>query len=391
MVEILDYIDPQAMFLMLIFLISFVMLQFSLSRVFKKSPQTGSMLAVLISILITYGLYYMGVDFEGFAFDLGFDMDMVIMVSSVLILIGFIYLLKKVGLGLTLIILGIGIIGISFFAYEQTITATIGIVLLLIGILLWWRRKKKLNKFPNINQKFSAPKTIKNPGRKLGMSLFFITIGGIVLVGGLILGNIVVSVGGGALLLLGIIVYMAGGVFHLWDNKQGPQNFYDNSRAKKERKMYEEQQREFQKSQKDYQKRQEETQRIAGEQRNRMKSAEYGALEKARKENEEQQRKEFQKAQIREEEKRREQIEKYKQQLRKIYSEREKYLKQSMKTLEDYKKQKRSLQQSQKDFPTAPLRREIEKVDSIILKANQQIRTLTGELEEITRRLNQYK
>jgi len=245
MVEILDYIDPQSMFLMLIFLISFVMLQFSLSRVFKKSPQTGSMIAILVSILITYGLYYIGIDFEGFAFDLGFDMDMVILVSSILILIGFIYLLKKVGFGLTLIILGIGIIGISFFAYEQTITATIGIVILVLGVFFWWRRKKKQNKIPNVNyskiNNSSLPKNIKNPGRKLGMSLFLITVGGIILVGGLILANIIVSVVGGALLILGIIIYMAGGVFHLWDNKQSfknNRNFPSNPAEAEQRRRY---------------------------------------------------------------------------------------------------------------------------------------------------------
>ena len=140
--EIFDAVGAENIFLILLFLISFAIIQFPLSRVFNKSPQLGSIVAFLVALGITAGIYFSGLDIEGYIFDLGFDMDLIIPIASLLILVGLGYLLWKVGLGSTLMVLGLVVTGISFFAYEKTITLIVGIVLFVIGLFFWWRRKK---------------------------------------------------------------------------------------------------------------------------------------------------------------------------------------------------------------------------------------------------------
>lgn len=52
----LDSIDPQTVFLFAVFIISFALLNFALTRVFKKQRQIGILIALVLSFLITYGL-----------------------------------------------------------------------------------------------------------------------------------------------------------------------------------------------------------------------------------------------------------------------------------------------------------------------------------------------
>jgi len=140
--EIFDAIGAENIFLILLFLISFAIVQFPLSRVFNKSPSLGSIVAFLVALGITAGAYFTGWDIEGIIFDLGFEMDLIIPITLLLVLVGFGYLLWKVGLGGALMALGLLFIGLSFFAYEKTITLIIGIVLLLLGLFFWWRKRR---------------------------------------------------------------------------------------------------------------------------------------------------------------------------------------------------------------------------------------------------------
>jgi hypothetical protein len=160
---ILNYINPQDLFLILIFLISFGLINFSLSKVFRSSPQLSPVLSLLLSIGVAYGIYYSGFDLENLIFSIGIDTEIILIGTLILILIGLIYLLKKIGFNKTLMIFGLCLIGLSFVSYERTIVLISGVVVFVLGLLFWMRSKKKQgigNNQPNQQNNTNIPNPI---------------------------------------------------------------------------------------------------------------------------------------------------------------------------------------------------------------------------------------
>jgi len=128
--------------LICIFLIFLGVLSFPLKRTFGKG--TGGMLSLVIALLITGGLYFSGFDVQGLFFNIGVGDDIITTFVPLILIGALIYLLLKFKSKFFLIA-GIISILIALFKlfYETTIMWIIGIVCLLIGLLLWWKGKKK--------------------------------------------------------------------------------------------------------------------------------------------------------------------------------------------------------------------------------------------------------
>ena len=139
-------IDPDTMLLITIFLISFAVLYFSLSRVFRGNAAIAAIVALTISLFITYSANQSGLDFNGVFYDLGIDSEVIfpILVITAIIISGIIWWMS--GFGIMLIILGVLFLAMSFFAYEKGVASVIGGVLIVVGIIFAIIKKARRKK-----------------------------------------------------------------------------------------------------------------------------------------------------------------------------------------------------------------------------------------------------
>jgi len=142
--DILSSIDPQTMFLVTVFLVSFALLYFSLNRVFKNNSAVAGVVAFSISLFITYGANRSGFDFEGVFYGLGVSSDLAFTIISIVSLVGAVYIGWKWGIGKLFMGLGTLFILIAIFAYEKAATVAIGVILFVIGLLFWLARGRRL-------------------------------------------------------------------------------------------------------------------------------------------------------------------------------------------------------------------------------------------------------
>lgn len=150
--DMLSSIDPNTMLLGLLFIIFYVLINFSLSKVFKKERASSAIISLCVSLLAVYGLNRLNWDLSGVYLNLGLSEEFLYSVVP-LIILGLAILgsfvkdsmtgRRKFRLYRLFFILGGFLILLSFFAYEQTILFVAGIVLILIGLFLLWRIKKK--------------------------------------------------------------------------------------------------------------------------------------------------------------------------------------------------------------------------------------------------------
>jgi len=141
--DILYRIGPSNVFLILVFLITFIVLHYSLIRVFNKQPASGSILAILLAFGITYGIWWNGFNIQGFLQDLGITSDTLYFAAPILVLIKMIIIAWLFGISTLFIILGGLLMVLSYWAYEKTIVFIIGSVIMMIGLFALNRKLKK--------------------------------------------------------------------------------------------------------------------------------------------------------------------------------------------------------------------------------------------------------
>jgi len=148
--EFFDRIDPQTIILVLLFLIFFALIFYALSRIFKDpygQPNKGiaGTIAFCISAIIIYGLYRTGFDLGSVFYDWGFSVGSLYPILAVVFLIVAFLLIWKLGFGRFLMTFGLFIILLTAFTeifYEKGLVLIIGIVLLVVGLLLWRRSRR---------------------------------------------------------------------------------------------------------------------------------------------------------------------------------------------------------------------------------------------------------
>jgi len=147
--DLLGDIESSTMILGAIFVVSFAVLNFALSRFFKDkygepNKATAGIVSFVLALLMTWGINKTGFDIEGLLFDIGISSDLLYTVVPILILAGIALLIWKFGKKSLFIIGGLFILA-SFFVYEKVITLTIGVILLIIGIGLLFKKKPRVN------------------------------------------------------------------------------------------------------------------------------------------------------------------------------------------------------------------------------------------------------
>ena len=141
--EIIYQIHPSTIFFVLVFLISFTLIHLSLNKVLNKNPGTAGVLAFLVALGITYGLWNYGFDVEQFIYDLGITSDILYFLIPILIILIGTYIAIKFGLSVIFLSLGGLIMISSFWAYKAITVFIIGLILFSTGITIAMTRKKK--------------------------------------------------------------------------------------------------------------------------------------------------------------------------------------------------------------------------------------------------------
>ena len=144
--DVLYGIDPNTMLLGLLFVIFFALTNFLLSKTIKERGTSG-IISFCIALLAVYGLNRTSLDINGIFAGIGLSDTLIYSVVPILILVGLGFMIWKLKLGLTLVLVGILLIVLSFtdIIYMKTLVLIIGIVLLAIGIPLWIRARRNKN------------------------------------------------------------------------------------------------------------------------------------------------------------------------------------------------------------------------------------------------------
>jgi len=141
--DMLDRIDPATVVLILTFLLSFAIINFALKKsLFSRNYSLATMVGLLLSFGITYGVNRMRWNWEDLLFDLGIPFEWLYILTPLIILIAIIIVWRKYGLPSLLMILGgaLLLMGIFRIVFEWLTFIITGAVFILIGFL-WWKRR----------------------------------------------------------------------------------------------------------------------------------------------------------------------------------------------------------------------------------------------------------
>jgi len=138
--QIFDSINQDSLVLFLVFAISFIILLYALKKAFKEEKTIPVVLALLISFGITYGVNQLDFGIGDWFYEIGISQENLFVLLPLLVAVFTIFLfikLKKKAFA----IVGALIIASAFFVYEKELMITIGVILILIGISDFLKKK----------------------------------------------------------------------------------------------------------------------------------------------------------------------------------------------------------------------------------------------------------
>jgi hypothetical protein len=158
--DLLHSIDPSTMILGLVFIILYVLINFSLSKIFKKERASSAIISLCVSLLAVYGLNMIDFNLSGVLFNLGISEDLLYLIVPWIILGVAIWAsfvkdktTGKINFRLYRLFMILGaillLIGLIPGVYEQTIFIIAGIILILLGIILWSIKKVNIRRNTN--------------------------------------------------------------------------------------------------------------------------------------------------------------------------------------------------------------------------------------------------
>ncbi len=165
-----NYFDSSLITYGAIFVIFFAMLNFILGRtVFRENKGSRIIISLASSLLAVYGLatsnFNVGGGYVG-SFYVG---EYLLTILGVILIAGIIYFLSKWGFANALIVLGLLLIGISLtnLVYEKGVVLVFGIILLVIGLILLfkkpkWKRKEREEYYDDREKRRKKPRYSRN-------------------------------------------------------------------------------------------------------------------------------------------------------------------------------------------------------------------------------------
>ena len=125
------------------------MIFYPVARDFKNSygqPNTtiAGVLAFVISTLILYGINRSGFDIEDLFYGIGLSSGILYIILPIILLIGAFFLIRWLGFAGFFLIAGLLLSLLTLFTeifYEKGLVLIIGIVMFIIGIVWWWKKR----------------------------------------------------------------------------------------------------------------------------------------------------------------------------------------------------------------------------------------------------------
>ena len=143
-------INPDDMILMTSFILIFAFINFSLRKVLKDSygypnkPVVG-IISFSVSALATYGLWQTGFSIGGLFYNIGVSEEMLLFILPIILLIAAVIIIWKISFAALFLIFGLLLTLITTFTdliYEKGISLIVGVILFLIGLWLWRRKRR---------------------------------------------------------------------------------------------------------------------------------------------------------------------------------------------------------------------------------------------------------
>jgi membrane-associated HD superfamily phosphohydrolase len=132
---LLNSIDESTLVLFAIFLIVFVLLFFSLKKVFRGDTATSGIISVMLALLITYGVNKTGFDIQELIFNLGISQGILSTILPIVIVAGIVFLVIYLAKNSLLAIGGLFIL-LSFFVYAKTLLIVVGVILIAVRFFI---------------------------------------------------------------------------------------------------------------------------------------------------------------------------------------------------------------------------------------------------------------
>jgi len=150
--DILYLINPSTVFLGIIFVISFTLINIGLSRVFRDNKAVPAVLSLALSFGIIYGMNRMNFNYDSIFYSFFFFvppniLETLIPIISLILLLIIIWKFK----GNSLIVLGLFLLVLSFFVYESALIMGLGIGLIVTWVVLKFLFSKKKDPVDNIS------------------------------------------------------------------------------------------------------------------------------------------------------------------------------------------------------------------------------------------------
>lgn len=139
---VLNNLGSDFILLGLLFVIFFALINLALSKS-MKDKRTGSIIAVCVSLLIVYGISKANWDISGAVGSIGIGNNIIYTVLPLIIIAGLVFMVIKLKIALSLILIGTILVILSFSAYKQGTLMAIGIIFIIAGIIIWITSKKK--------------------------------------------------------------------------------------------------------------------------------------------------------------------------------------------------------------------------------------------------------
>lgn len=139
--DILSAFDPSTVILSSIFIIEFSVLFFALQKGLKGNNTIAAVIAGVISFFTIYFVNKSGFDFSGLLLTWGISPDWVMTIFPIIIVAGIIFAIVKLKSG-SLFVFGGLLLVFSMFAYAQTLLMIIAIILILLGLILTFKKKR---------------------------------------------------------------------------------------------------------------------------------------------------------------------------------------------------------------------------------------------------------
>ncbi len=138
--DLLSSIDQSSVTFLSLFIISFGLLFFALSKMFKDNIAIAGIISAMLSFLLVFYVNKAGIDFSGFFFDIGISEVVIAAVLPFIIIGGAILIIVTLKKYSWFAFGGILLVT-SIFIYERLLTFVLGVILLFIGLIVAIRKK----------------------------------------------------------------------------------------------------------------------------------------------------------------------------------------------------------------------------------------------------------